>query len=186
MLKVAITGKMRSGKDTLAEWFIEKGVRKFTFASGIEEIINKYFPLAKTNGKPRLHYQHIGQALRQLDNNVWVNYTLGQIDKYRYMYPAQARKYGVIITDLRQPNEVEALKKEGFVIIKVECDTEERVVRMKKNKDRFSPEDLEHETEKNVDNVQADYVIDNNGSLKDLYIQFCGLWKELENNGSTL
>ncbi|MGV2685420.1 hypothetical protein GNF82_13610 [Clostridium perfringens] len=62
--------KMRSGKDTFAGWFIEIGAKKFTFASGIVEIIDKYFPLAKVNGKPRLHYQHIGQALRQLDNDV--------------------------------------------------------------------------------------------------------------------
>ncbi|MGV2685421.1 hypothetical protein GNF82_13615 [Clostridium perfringens] len=57
-------------------------------------------------------------------------------------------------------NEVEALKTEGFVIIKIECSTEERIARMKKNKDNFS---------------QEDYVIGNNGSLKDLYIQFCNL-----------
>lgn len=186
MLKVAITGKMRSGKDTLAGWFLEKGVAQFTFKQGIEEIVDKYFPRAKANGKPRRHYQHIGQQLRALDPNVWINYTLDNIDRYRYKYPAKARKYGVMITDLRQPNEYEALKREGFIIIKVECSDEERLRRMEQAGDVFTAEDLKHETERNVDLITPDYVIDNNGSKKDLYIQFCDLWDRLTYNGSLM
>ena len=186
MLKVAITGKMRSGKDTLAGWFIEKGVAPFTFKMGIEEIVDKYFPTAKHHGKPRRHYQHIGQQLRVLDSNVWINYTLLTIDKYLDKYPAKARKYGVMITDLRQPNEYEALKKEGYIIIKVECADEERLRRMEQAGDVFSAEDLKHETERNVDLITPDYFIDNNGSKKDLYIQFCDLWDRLTYDGSLM
>lgn len=180
MLKIAITGKMRSGKDTLAGFFLEKGMRQYEFKAGIADIIKQYFPEAMIHGKPRRHYQHIGQSLRALNNDVWVNYTFNAIDRYCGLYPAIAEREGIIITDLRQPNEYTALKARGYTIIKVVCDDDERIARMKKAGDVFSPEDLNHETERNVDAIQADIVIDNTGTKKDLYIQFCKVWEQLQ------
>lgn len=178
MIKVAITGKIRSGKDTLGKFFIEKGATEFKFGDGIGRIIREYFPEVVIHGKPRRHYQIIGQSLRELNPDVWVNYTLGKVSKMEIMYPEQAQ-YGVVITDLRQYNEYLVLKSKGYTIIKVECPYEDRVRRMQDKGDSFTPEDLEHPTETGIDLIPADYVIHNGGSKKDLYIQFIELYSKL-------
>lgn len=178
MLKIALMGEARSGKDTLAGFFLEKGLTQFTFATGIKEIVDKYFPTASANGKPRRHLQVIGQQLRTLDEDVWVNYTLGKVNKFVRQFPVQASD-GIIITDLRQPNEYRALVKEGFIIVRVDADKAVRVARMKEAGDIFSEKDLTHETEKYVMSLATDYIVDNNGTKKDLYIQFEEIWRDI-------
>ena len=74
----------------------------------------------------------------------------------------------VVITDGRQFNEAEKLREEGFLIIKVTTPEELRLKRMKELGDVFSPEQLNHETELQVDMIQADIEIINDGSLDDL------------------
>lgn len=59
----------------------------------------------------------------------------------------------VVITDCRFPNEVEAIKQHGGVILRLERDT--------------GLEDS-HPSEKELDNYQFDHVYSNNGSLEDL------------------
>lgn len=183
MIKVAICGKIRSGKDTLAGFFIDEGLTECKFATGIDEIIDKYFPTAKAQGKPRRHYQHIGQQLRVLDNDVWINYTLGHIDMLERFYPS-THAAGFVISDMRQPNEAKRVKENGFVIIKVVADDKERLARMKALGDQFTAADLNHETEQGVDNIEADIIVYNNGSKKDLYLQFLEIWDKLSYNGA--
>lgn len=163
--KVAICGKIRSGKDTIAKMFINDGYREFKFGTGIAEVIQKYFPEDWAKGKPRLHYQHIGQQLRELDADVWVKYTLKQVDEYLKDNP----NGNVIIDDMRQENEAEKLKEAGFIIIKVRALEKVRVKRMLDAGDTFKLEDLYHETEQQVDMIVPDIIIDNDGSLEDLY-----------------
>lgn len=160
-LKIALTGKMRSGKDTVGEILIKGyGFRRYAFGDGIKEIIESYFPSAFLEGKPRRHYQHIGQSLRELDEDVWVNYCLDKVADNHYD--------NVVVTDARQPNEIEALRANGFIIVKVECDEETRIERMKANNDNFNIEDLKHETELNVDLVIPDVYLYNNLDLATL------------------
>src|SRR5699024_10208974 len=117
---IAITGEIRSGKDTVAEGisnvFVQ--VKKLYFAEEIERIIRIYFLEAfEGNKKPRKYYQKIGQFMRSINPEVWVN----QVDeKYRYLQSIGVTDF--ICTDLRQFNEYEWLKSEGFLVIKVEAD----------------------------------------------------------------
>lgn len=182
MLKIAFAGRMRSGKDTLASFFAQEyGTKEFTFKMGIDNVIDTYFPDAKAHGKPRGHYQKIGTDFRALDPRVWINYTMGAVDGWITLYPNLSEVHGVMVTDLRQPNEEIALREAGFVIVKVEADKETRIARMKDAGDVYTEEQLNHHTETNVDLIRADYTIDNNGSKKDLYIQFMHLKAQLEN-----
>jgi len=163
-IKIAVAGRIRSGKDEFSKLFIKDGYHEFKFGTGIAEIIMTYFPEDWMKGKPRTHYQHIGQQLRQLDPDVWINYVFRDIEDYLYDNP-----YGdIIITDLRQVNEAERLRDEGFLIVKVVSRDDIRIQRMKQLGDQFNQEDLNHETEKQVDKILADIVVENNGSLKHL------------------
>lgn len=171
-MKIAVFGKIRSGKDTVGKMLIEEyGFNRYAFGDGIGEIIQKYFPEAWAEGKPRKHYQFIGQALRELNSDVWVNYLLNNIKKdeaelkFKYGYN---KPYKVVVTDGRQVNEAEKLRKQGYLIIKVSCPEEIRVERMKKAGDVFTPESLKHDTELQVDLIKPDIEIDNSGTIEGL------------------
>lgn len=157
-MKLAIIGKIRSGKDTFAEYFKEQGFEEFKFGTGIAEVIQKYFPDEWAKGKPRHLYQGIGQYFRSFDEDVWVKYLAKQIEG----------KSNIIVTDCRQVNEVKWLKENGFTIIKIEADEPIRIQRMEDEGDTFKKEDLVHETEQQVDQAQYDWLIQNNGTLQEL------------------
>lgn len=160
---------MRSGKDTIAEYAIEKyGFTRFAFGDGIREVCGVLFPEQVKNGnKPRRLLQGVGQMMRQLDNDVWVNRCFKEIELI-------SKKHTImpIITDLRQPNEYERCKNEGYIFIKVQCDEDLRIKRILEKNDNFDMKDLQHETEMHIDTYEYDFVINNDGSLEDLYKQF--------------
>lgn len=171
-VKIALFGKMRSGKNTVADIMkTREDFEEFSFGEGIGNIIDMYFPTARANGKPRQHYQTIGQALRQLDKDVWINYTLASIHKYEEWCRKAERDAFVVIADGRQTNEAERLREEGFIIVKVECDEAERLRRIQAENDAFDPSQLNHETELQVDEVRADFVIRNDYGLEELETQ---------------
>jgi dephospho-CoA kinase len=162
-VKIAVTGRIRSGKETLAKVFIQDGYREFKFGTGIAEVIQKYFPEEWAKGKPRQHYQSIGQHFRGLDPDVCVKYTLRQVNECTSLLPHA----DVIIDDMRQMNEAEHLRKAGFVLIKVVSKEELRIQRMIDAGDTFTQETLNHETELQSDMIDADITVCNNGSLRD-------------------
>lgn len=166
-MQIALLGKMRSGKDTIAEYAIEKyDYTRFAFGDGIREVCHTLFPEQMKNGnKPRSLLQSVGQLMRQLDNDVWVNKCFKEIYESRL-------EINPIITDLRQPNEYKRCFNEGYTFIKVQCDEEIRIKRILEKNDNFDMNDLKHETEMYIDTYEYDFLIENNGSLEDLYRQF--------------
>jgi dephospho-CoA kinase len=175
-MKVAIVGRIRSGKDTVGDMFIKDyGCTRMAFGDEIGRVIQDYFPDAFKDGKPRRHYQHIGQRFRDLDPDVWVK----QLEKrLKINYVKGVRR--VVITDMRQRNEYEFLKSLGFQVIKVETADEIRLERMNANGDQFTLADLNHETEQQIDALPYDYLISNNTSLEDLYKQVQHVAEELK------
>lgn len=169
-MKIALFGKMRSGKDTVANILKEKyKCTGYAFGDGIANIIKEYFPEDWAKGKPRKHYQHIGQELRKLNPDVWVNYMLKQIEHDNNYY----LRFGVmqndtVITDGRQVNEAMKLKELGYYIVKVECPEKIRLDRIKNAGDLCQLDCLQHETELNIDRVEADYTLVNDGTLEEL------------------
>lgn len=171
-MKVALFGKMRSGKDTVGKILIEEyGFRRFAFGDGIGKIIKEYFPEAWAGGKPRKHYQFIGQQLRELNPDVWINYLINNVWEEGIPYRIFGKEFNVVVTDGRQVNEAEKLKEDGYLIIKVTTPEEIRIERMKQLGDVFTAEQLNHETELQVDKVQADIEIINDGTLEELMVK---------------
>lgn len=171
-MKIALFGKIRSGKDTVGKILIEEhGFNRFAFGDGIGEIIQKYFPEAWEGGKPRKHYQHIGQQLRVLNEDVWVNYLIRNVKMFESIRMINGYSTNIVITDGRQLNEAKKLKEEGFLIVKITTPDDIRLERMKALGDVFSPEDLQHETELNVDMITPDVEIINDGNIEDLHVK---------------
>ena len=113
---------------------------------------------------PRLLLQLLGTECgrRILHPNIWVNALMSQYTKETRKFgeyvdggPMMIKKYpDWVITDCRFPNEKEAIeKKDGFVI---------RV-------NRITGDDSLHASEVSLDDAKFKYVIDNNGSIEELY-----------------
>lgn len=153
--KIAICGGMRSGKDTYADLLVERfGFKKFRFGDGIREVGKVAFPEA-FNGKqkPRELLQGIGQQLREIDPDIWVNKVLKDIES------SQARN--VVISDLRQPNEYKALREAGFYIVRIIAPLEQRIERAKASGDKFDLKAFSHETESHYMGFEVDGEIHN-------------------------
>lgn len=174
--RIAIVGRFRSGKNTFADYITDNfGHVQFAFGNGITEVINQYFPEAFANGKPRKHYQVIGQSFRELDENIWVNKALEELETHWNTFG----DYPVIITDLRQLNEYKVMKSLGFTVIKVEAEEEVRLKRIAAAGDTCTPDQLNHDTELQADACPCDYLVTNNDSLEALYQQADFIMNEL-------
>lgn len=150
---------MRSGKDTVANYIIEKyGFEHLKFSKGINEVYNKYNYIEDNGVKNRQALQDIGQYMRKsLGQNVWVNYTLKDYDPNK----------NTVISDVRQDNEFIALKERGALIILVTTSPNvqrERLIQLGESPD----EHMNHETE-HIPESLADTVIVNDSTLEELY-----------------
>lgn len=165
-LKIGLTGKLRSGKDQVADIISKQlnNVWKIGFADGITELLEEFTPRVFEEGKPRKAYQDVGQVMRGVDPDVWVRRAEKHIDTIETMLP-QAH---IVVKDVRQPNEVQSLRDRGFTIIKVDASPELRTARALSNNDKFDIEQMYHETELAIDKIVPDHVISNEGTLKDL------------------
>ncbi|ELU5588580.1 hypothetical protein SCB17_003103 [Clostridium perfringens] len=191
-IKIALFGKARSGKDTVGKILTgEKGFHRYAFGDEIGNIIRHYFPEVREHGKPRKYYQKIGQDFRELNPDVWINCLLRKVDVSLKLNAGvnqhlrgQGKKeipFNIVVTDGRQTNEADILRKNGFVIVKINCPEEIRLQRMKAMGDVFNPQDLYHDTELQVDKIEADYEIDNFGDLAETRKQLEAILQEIQN-----
>jgi hypothetical protein len=157
---IGVAGKKRSGKDTLADRLEEHGYEKYGFADNIkracEEIfdfsdeelwgdkkeeINEYWGFT-----PRHALQVFGTDLfrDKFGDDIWIR------SLFRDLQNDDPDK--VVITDVRFPNEVEAIQKSGGIVVWIDAS------------ERLSESD-DHESETALDDYLGfDYTISNNGT----------------------
>lgn len=179
---VSVLGKARSGKNTFAEILAEElfdiTKRKFIFMAFAHELklrVQTEFDLSyeqlwgnqkeapdhryqKNNSNnifwaPREILQEYGELYRKIDYDFWVKSLLRLIDEKEYK--------NVIITDVRYPNEADAItKRKGFIIkVTSERDGKEQI----HGQDHISETALD-----NYDNI--DFHVTNDGTIQDLRI----------------
>lgn len=142
---IGISGKARSGKDTLAAIAAKDGWKRLAFADELKRKVREDFGLTleQIDGKlkeiptqyqtgpmtifdvdgfatesilywtPREMMIEYGQFYRQFDKNYWVNIVLNKIR-------GLSSDENFMITDLRFPNEAEAVKNSGGAVIRLE------------------------------------------------------------------
>jgi dephospho-CoA kinase len=181
IVKIALTGKIRSGKSTVSNHlYIRHSFNEVAFGDALKKNAHATFPWIYEWNKPRALYQQFGQLMRQIDPDVWVKHAeqavKGAID---FRVNTGAERIGVVITDLRQPNEYEWARANGFTIIRVTAPDEDRIARAIAAGDDFSVHDLTHETEQAIDGFAVDYEIVNDGSVDDLKAQIDEIFAQL-------
>lgn len=183
-LQIGLAGEMRSGKDTVGKYLVEKyGFKRFAFGDGIVKTCQKLFPDQFSEGKPRRLLQEFGQGCVALDKDVWVNYLFREM-LFQGIDPVVDN---VVITDLRQPHEYEKLIETGFTIIRVNTKPAIRKQRIIESGDLFNEEQFNHSTEKHVRTFEVDFELDNNGTQAELIAQVENMLTNLTgglNNGS--
>ena len=149
-MRIAICGKMCSGKSTLAEYIKNKIEEELkcnividSFAKKVYDIAYELFNMKEKNRKL---LQSIGTKMREIDPNVWANYIENKYNS----------NSNVIIDDLRYENEATMLKKNGFFIIKLEISHE---LQHKRIKDLYKSDynnhikNINHQSENSIDNL---------------------------------
>lgn len=133
-MKIALCGKMASGKTYISNLLIDKyNLEKYSFADKIKDIANDLF---KCQYKNRELLQNIADKMKEIDNDIWVKYILSKIEK----------KDNIIIDDLRFKNELNYLKKYNFIIIGLEVDDTTQTNRLK---DIYKSDYINHLLRKN-------------------------------------
>jgi hypothetical protein len=183
-IKLALVGKLRAGKDTAAQYLtLFYDFHPFAFADPLKRYLHEIFPHVPREPKPRRLLQLFGQKMREIDPDVWINLTMRQIDDYLRLHPCEcggsALKPRVVVTDCRQQNEYDRLRAEGFVFVRINADDELRIRRALEAGDKFTAEDLAHETELLADQFEVDYEVNNNGTTSELYEQIDAIMNEL-------
>jgi dephospho-CoA kinase len=170
VVKIALTGKLRVGKDEASNYlYIKHGFNRVAFGNALKRYAHAVFPWINYGTKPRAIYQQFGQLIREIDPNVWVKHAeqavKGTID---FQVSMGVEQIGIVLTDVRQDNEVAWCRENGFTLIRVTAPDEVRIARAIEAGDDFTVHDLAHETELEIDKFSVDYEIVNDGSVDDL------------------
>lgn len=168
---IGISGKLGSGKDTMADLLVaEYGYEKHCFADKVKEIAAIICGIPRdqaftreVKSQPMLRGKHtfgevlqfIGTGMREwICPDVWLMSVLDEWDgRSRWVIP-----------DVRYINEVEAIRNLGGVIVRVEGDPVGIREHNKDKRDLFSKS--ETELDHLVPEMGFDHVVFNNGSLE--------------------
>lgn len=171
---IGITGTFGAGKGTVVDYLIkQKNFKHYSISEYLkEELVKKNIEINRTN------LQDVGNMIREKFGPSYITEQL--------FLSAQSNKDNAIIESIRNPKEAEFIKQHGGKLIAVNADQKIRFERIKERqseKDSVTFEEFQKQEERemknsdpNVQNLSkciemADYIINNDGSLENLYEQ---------------
>ena len=170
LMLIGITGTNSSGKETVAEYLIKKGFAHFSLSDELREI-------AKERGSDTTR-----ETLIALGNELRKKYGEGELAK-RVLKKIQGK---AVVSSIRNLGEIKELKKQkNFILVNVDAKPQIRFKRAQKRnrlgdtktlKEFIAQEERENSQNKFAQQLslcqkEADYIINNNGTLKELYAQ---------------
>jgi len=169
-LIIGLTGTFASGKDTVAEYLEKRGFEHFSLSDEIRKIASERKIITTRDN------------LRELGNTLRNEFGADYLPK-RVLKRAKGKK--ILISSIRQPAEINYLKKRGnFVLIAVDAPIEIRFKRLKRRSRSGDPKTLRGLIEKEKKEMQskgknvqklhecmlrADYIVVNDGNFNELY-----------------
>lgn len=166
-MRIGFSGKQRAGKDTSAEYLVNKYLGFIMkFADPIYDIEESAYHLAGL-GSPEKYPKSMRRGFLQfigtewgrkvIDPNIWINV----MDEKLSRADSKHVSANLFVTDVRFPNEAELLRKHGFKIIRVNRPLDARL--------QAGATNLDHESETVLDNYDFDCVINNDNGYSELY-----------------
>ena len=175
---IAITGRMAAGKSTISQELIDQHRYVFaSFARNLKTLASKVYgygqPIQKGATYPvtdqytgrreertgREILQRLGQSVKELDRDFWIRWMLADL---------AGQDGPFVLDDLRFDYEADALRREGWFIVKVEAPEHVRAARYFSLYGRLPSEaELAHPSETGVDSVRADLHVSGEGDVVD-------------------
>ena len=169
---IGLVGKARSGKDTVADHLVKNyNFRKIAFSDKLKKVCSELLDLTPEQcygdlkevvdqryGKtPRWILQHIGaDVFRAIRPDIWADIA---IKRYRELAPKCS---GVVISDIRFPNELEAVQRAEGIIWRI-C---------RPDHDGASGGIDAHSSEASMDDLLPDCMMEaRSGEVQNLYLQ---------------
>jgi len=157
-----------AGKSTVAQYLADSyNFYEITFATPIYDIAQEFFYMKI---KDRALLQDVGQKMREIDPYVWVNYAFAEAKMWNDM--------NVVISDVRQLNEFERGLIEGFLPVRVKCDRDIAVERIRKRDGYCDVGRLDGPAEDGTRELVVP-ELDNSGTIEQLYLQIDELMRSL-------
>lgn len=160
---IMISGKARSGKDTLADFLIKhlekknKKICKIQISQYIKYYAMKYFGWnGEEDTKPRDLLNTLGTDIirNKINPNFHINRLIQDIKVLSYFYDT------FIVSDVRFPNEIEKVKNSYDNVL---------TIRIKRDSNELNDNQKNNITETALDSFDDfDIEIDNNGTLEEL------------------
>jgi hypothetical protein len=173
MADIALIGRARSGKDTVAARLVASGYTRVAFADPLKRALldmNPYVPTgygvtvrlqaliadvgwdrAKEDYREvRRLLQHTGQTVRAMDPDFWVRAAMKTIN---------VTWSPVVVSDVRYPNEADALRAHGFRLVRI----------VRPGTEPLPAGASAHASETALDDYVPDALIWNGGSLAELH-----------------
>lgn len=159
-LKIAFIGPMRSGKSEAARYLTETyDFERVSFGDHLRYCVETVWGVNETGVKPRAQLQQLGQLARQFDPDVWVKPLAAKVFQLTAGNANRERQVSVVIDDLRQPNEYEWCKANGFTIVRVISTPDAQKERIEALGETYDPAHLAHETEQHHFAFESDGAI---------------------------
>ncbi|WP_224988408.1 nucleoside/nucleotide kinase family protein [Bacillus amyloliquefaciens] len=187
-MKLALTAPLRAGKSQAAGYLsLHYDFQTFAFSDELKAAFHRAFPSVPEKPKPRAHYQKFGQWAREaFGENVWIDACMAKVNAYQALFAREcdcglspSLKNRVLIEDVRQQNEYDRLRSEGFTIVRITAPEVLRIERARKAGDDFDLAALDHPTEKALQTFEVDYEIVNDGTYEQFYAKLDALAAEL-------
>lgn len=159
---IALVGKAGAGKSTIAKMLEDNfQYTRLSFAAPLKVMCGP--------DATREQLQRVGLGVRELEPLGWVRLLLDEKARHIEAVAPNPDNYGratvaeprFVVDDCRFPNEVDALKAEGFVVVRVAADHATRVARLRANGKLGDESELFHPSELTLDYYTADYRIAN-------------------------
>jgi adenylate kinase family enzyme len=123
--------------------------------------------------RDRINLQLLGEGIRKMIGvTCWLDVLLKEMDS----------RFPATIDDIRHPEDAEKLKSLGWTSIRIDCPKNTRIERLKLRRREGEELDLsaiDAPSEHLLDDYQADYTVDNSGTLDKLHRQLDDIMREL-------